>query len=140
MSTITVTPTFSGPTHVRPTVARPAVARPAAARAAAARPGGQLRLTTRGRVVLTTLALAMLLGLSVFFGNNSVATRDAGRPVPTETIVVGSGQTLWDISSNIAAATGQRDVRDVMHEIERLNRLDSGMLLAGQRLRVPVTP
>lgn len=81
---------------------------------------------------LIVIALA-----SLAFGVSSVATQKAGQPVATETIVVGSGQTLWDIASDIAAQTGEEDVRDVMHEIKQLNALESGMLMAGQLLRVP---
>ncbi|MEI2652881.1 MAG: LysM peptidoglycan-binding domain-containing protein [Microthrixaceae bacterium] len=81
---------------------------------------------------LIVIALA-----SLAFGASSVATQKAGQPVATETIVVGSGQTLWDIASDIAAQTGEEDVRDVMHEIKQLNALESGMLMAGQLLRVP---
>lgn len=99
--------------------------------------GGALRLTRRGRVVVFGLALAVVLALSVLVGSGSVATSEKGAPAPTETIMVGPGDTLWAISSEIAAETGQDDVRDVMAQIEELNSLDSGMLIAGQELRIP---
>jgi hypothetical protein len=52
-------------------------------------------------------------------------------------VTVGTGDTLWAIASDAAAATGEDDVRAMVTHIERLNALESGMVLAGQRLRVP---
>ncbi len=100
---------------------------------------GRLRLTRRGRVVVVSGALALLMGLSWVFGASSVATRDAGQPVPTEIVLVGTGDTLWGIASEVAAQTGESDVRDVMARIERLNAIDGGLLHPGQKLRVPTT-
>ena len=99
--------------------------------------GGALRLTRRGRLVIFALALIIVLALSVMLGGGSVATSERGEPTPTQIITVGQGVTLWAIASDIAAHTGERDVRTVMAEIESLNRLDSTMLQAGQQLRVP---
>ncbi len=111
---------------------------PAFARRSATPNAGGLRLTHRGRVVVVILALAAVLALSVMFGSGSVATSEQGVATPTAVIVVAPGETLWGIASELAAATGERDVRDVMAQIERLNVLDSTMLAAGQKLRVPV--
>jgi hypothetical protein len=98
-----------------------------------------VRLTRRGRgaVLLVGLMLALLLG--VFLGQGSAATEHPGTPAPTKIVMVGTGQTLWDIASDAAAATGQDDVMAMVTRIERLNALDSGMVLAGQRLRVPLS-
>jgi hypothetical protein len=52
--------------------------------------------------------------------------------------MVGSGETLWDIAADAAAATGSDDVRAMVTRITRLNALDSGMVMSGQRIRVPV--
>lgn len=103
---------------------------------APAAPAAQLRLTRRGRLVVLVGALFAIVLLGVFVGAGSVATRDPGTPVPTATVVVGDGESLWSISSQIAAET-EGDVREVMFEIERLNALESAYLYAGQRLRVP---
>lgn len=100
---------------------------------------GALRLTRRGRLVLFGVALMVVLTLSVMFGGGSVATSEKGRPSPTEVVTVGQGDTLWAIASDIAADTGERDVRTVMARIESLNSLESTMLQAGQELRVPKT-
>ena len=54
----------------------------------------------------------------------------------TRVVMVGTGDTLWDIAADLA---DDGDVRGMVDHIERLNALDTGMVVAGQRLRVPVT-
>lgn len=113
------------------TSARPA---PRTAPRSAAGNDGRLRLTRRGRLVVFVVGLLVAVAIAVAFAGGSVATSEKGQPVPTDTIVVGTGVTLWDIAS--ARAEGG-DVRDMMSTIQQLNHLESGMLVAGQRLRVP---
>jgi Tfp pilus assembly protein FimV len=96
-----------------------------------------VRLTRRGRVAVLLLGLVLALAVGVFVGAGSVATERPGTPPPTRVVMVGSGDTLWDIAADAAVATGTDDVRDMVTRIVRLNALESGMVLAGQRLRVP---
>ena len=100
-------------------------------------PSTTVRLTRRGRVVVLMLGLAIALMAGVFLGAGSVATERPGTPEPTRIVQVAPGDTLWGIASDAAAATGEDDVRAMVDLIERLNALDSGLVLAGQRLRVP---
>ncbi len=93
-----------------------------------------VRLTRRGRLVVLGLGLAAALGLGLYAASVSTAS---DHPEQTRTITVQPGQTLWDISSRAAAATGSGDVRSMMSHLEALNHLDSGSLQIGQRLRVP---
>lgn len=93
-----------------------------------------LRLTRRGRLVVFVTGLLLAVAVAVVFASVSVATAEKGEPVPTDTIVVGTGVTLWDIASTRAEGG---DVRDMMATIQRLNHLETGMLVAGQQLRVP---
>jgi Tfp pilus assembly protein FimV len=126
MSTITATRVMDVPVRV---AARP--------RPVARRQSSTVRLTRRGRLVVLFLGLALALAAGVFLGAGSVATERPGTPEPTRIVMVGAGDTLWDIAADAAAATGETDVRAMVTRIERLNALDSGMVLAGQRLRVP---
>ena len=57
--------------------------------------GRRLRLTRRGRLVLTAVFLGLMLAAFVVFGAHSAATGEAGAPVPTQTVEVGEGDTLW---------------------------------------------
>ena len=101
----------------------------------ATRPRGTVRLTRRGRVVVVLLALVAVLAVGVVVASGSVATREAGTPEPTAVVQVGPGDTLWAIAS---AAADDGDVASMMDRIEKLNALDSGMLVSGQRLLIPV--
>lgn len=104
-------------------------------RRSAPAPQGGVRLTRRGRVVVTLFLLALVLAAAVLLGGTSVATGDAGADVPTRTIVVGEGDTLWEIAGEVSE-TG--DVREMVHRIEKLNALPGPALEVGQELAVPV--
>ena len=92
----------------------------------------QVRLTRRGRLAVFLACLGVLLTLAFLYGGQSVATNESE---PTRVITVDGGDTLWAIAAELAD-DGQ--VRAMMHRIERLNGLESGMLMAGQQLLVPV--
>ena len=92
------------------------------------------RLTRRGRLVVLMFSLLAVMAIGVVLASGAVGTQEAGTPEPTETVMVGTGDTLWDIAAE--AAEGG-DVREMVERIKSLNALDSGMVTAGQRLRVP---
>ena len=94
-----------------------------------------VRLTRRGRIVVTVLLMGLILGAFVIFGGQSVATGEVGAPEPTRTVVVGEGDTLWAIASEVAE---DGDIREVVHEIEQLNSLPGPVLEVGQEIAVPV--
>lgn len=50
------------------------------------------------------------------------------------TVYVAPGDSLWSIASDVA---GDRDVRDVIAQIEQLNALTSSEIQVGQELIVP---
>ena len=92
------------------------------------------RLTRRGRLVVLAFALMVVLAIGVALASGAVGTQESGTPTPTETVMVGTGDTLWDIAAD---AAGDGDTREMVERIKSLNALDSGMVTAGQRLRVP---
>ena len=95
---------------------------------------GGVRLTRRGRLMVLVAALLVVLGVGFALASHSVATERPGQGEATRVIMVGSGDTLWDIAADIAP---DGDVRATMDEISHLNALDSSMLVVGQRLVVP---
>lgn len=114
--------------RVRP-AGDPATARPAQGK-------GPVRLTRRGRVVLTLLLLGVVMAAFVALGGRSVATGEAGEAPLTRTVVVSEGDTLWAIASEVG---GDSDIREVVHQIEELNSLPGPALVEGQELAVPVS-
>jgi LysM repeat protein len=94
-----------------------------------------VRLTRRGRLTVLVLALLVVLTIGLVVASGSVATEEPGTPEPTRVVMVGSGDTLWDIAAGVA---DDGDVRSMIERIERLNALDSGMVVAGQKLSVPL--
>jgi hypothetical protein len=91
-----------------------------------------VRLTRRGRLVVFTVGLLMVLALGVLWGSGSVATEQTG----TLVVQVEPGDTLYDIAARV---TTDGDINAVVEEIEDLNRLDSSVVYAGQKLRVPTS-
>ena len=76
-----------------------------------------------------------MLCLGIVLGAGSVASERPGTPEPTRVVMVSSGETLWAIAAELAE---DGDVRAMVDRIERLNALDTAMVTAGQRLRVPL--
>jgi LysM domain len=100
------------------------------------RPGaGRLRLTRRARRLATVLALALGVALGSWLAP-LLAGGDSGdlRLTGVSTVVVEPGDTLWSVAASVA---GDRDVRAVVDEIQRLNDLDGVDLQAGQILQLP---
>ncbi|WP_028656616.1 LysM peptidoglycan-binding domain-containing protein [Nocardioides sp. J54] len=129
MSTISIAPHRVSTARVAPAARRGAQPRAAA-------PRGQVRLTRRGRVVVFVLGFLVVAALAVAVAAGSAATREDGGAPAVQVVTVAPGETLWDIASGVAAATGG-DVRGAMADIQDLNTLDGSMVYAGQQLRIP---
>ncbi len=95
----------------------------------------RLRLTRRGRLVLLIVFLLAVLG--AFSMGRASGSADAARlPTPSNSVVVGPGDTLWGIARR---AVPQADPRAVVQRIKAVNGLSSADLSVGQRLRLPGT-
>ncbi|WP_454049097.1 LysM peptidoglycan-binding domain-containing protein [Cellulomonas sp. Marseille-Q8402] len=97
-----------------------------------AAPETRLHLTRRGRVVLVLLALGVVL--AGIMGGRAVADGPQ-RATEVTTHAVMSGETLWQIASDLAAPG--EDVRDVVLRLQDLNGLADASLRAGQVLLIP---
>lgn len=99
-------------------------------------PQPRLRLTKRGRSLLTTFASLPLAVAAFAFalnGGGAVATLE-GSDIPFEYVTVESGQSLWLLAEQLAP---NADPRDVIHAIVQLNGLESSDVFAGQELAIP---
>lgn len=91
------------------------------------------RLTLRGQRVLVVAGflLAVLLGGAV----GAVLGAEEPALVPTDTITVQPGDSLWSIAGTIAPGS---DLRPVMDQIRVLNGIEGSAISTGQKLLVPV--
>lgn len=96
----------------------------------------RLRLTRRGRVVLTMLvALPIVIGAMVFAlnGGGAAATGEQAH-VTFHYVTVQSGDSLWSVASRIAP---NADPRNVIADLVNLNGLSSAVVTPGQQLAIP---
>ncbi len=95
-----------------------------------------VRLTTRGRIAVLLAAMLTLAVLAVALGSSTTATGEAGAPVPSQTVTVEPGHTLWQIA---AEANPNGDIRQTVDDIMRLNSLESAAgLQMGSEIAVPL--
>ena len=93
-----------------------------------------LRLTRRGRLVLTALVVLVLFAvLSIGRAGSQAATVSQTGPALTQTTVL-PGDTLWSVAQRLAP---DHDTRAVVAQIKRLNHLTGSSLQAGQQLLLP---
>ena len=94
-----------------------------------------LRLTVRGRRVVTALALVLATGVSVGVGAVVGVAVNPAVGGETTTVTVGAGETLWSLASGVAGPG--EDPRELVEHITALNGLASSELAVGQELVVP---
>lgn len=121
-----------------------AAAQVRADRASTSPPKTRLRITERGRRVVTALVLAPVVTALVFIvlfagvltgGSANASTERNEQAASFETVTVLPGDTLWSIAELVAP---DADPRDVVRDIRRLNLLPAGVLDIGQVLAIPV--
>ncbi|MHA6694774.1 LysM peptidoglycan-binding domain-containing protein [Homoserinimonas sp. A520] len=99
-----------------------------------ATPVSRLRLTRRGRTVLTTLAATPLVLAALAFalnGGMATATMEEGS---TTYVTVEAGQSLWQLAEEVAPG---EDIREVVAQLLRVNALESAEIFPGQQLALP---
>ena len=112
------------------------------ARRATRTPAGRppLRLTRRGRIVITGVSALMAGVLSVGLATAAQATRHAGSAGTggpgryVTRVVVQPGQSLWSLAQEYAP---RADPRQVIQQVLQLNSLPGDQLQPGQVLWLP---
>lgn len=96
----------------------------------------RLRLTRRGRTVLTTLAATPLVLAALSFalnGGTAIATMTEGSQA-SMSVTVSAGQSLWQLAEQLAP---NDDTREVVAQLLRANSLESAEVYPGQQLVIP---
>lgn len=94
-----------------------------------------LRITRRGRLVITLLVCAVLAVAGVVAAFRALAGAEAP-VVPVKSVLVLPGDTLWSIAGTVAEPG--EDVLDVIADIVEMNDLETSAVFVGQRLTVPL--
>ena len=95
-------------------------------------PAAPARLTRRGRVVVVLVTLLLLVVAGFTLGRVSSQAAGPSRPLPT--VTVHPGETLWQIAARVAPGS---DRRAFIGQLEQLNGIRDGRVVAGQQLRLP---
>ena len=96
-----------------------------------------LRLTRRGRFVVTGVSALLVALLSMGLGTAAQATRHVGPPAPgpyITKVVVQPGQNLWSLVQLYAP---NADPRQAIAQVLQLNSLASEQIWPGQVLWLP---
>ena len=97
-----------------------------------------IKLTRRGRTLVSTMSFAAMLAISLvsLFGIETAsakATNETSNSATTQ-IVVAPGETLWTIAARV---NPEIDPRAVIDQIMDLNVIEGSNVYAGQVLLVP---
>ena len=101
-------------------------------------PASSLRLTRRGRVLVTVAAALLVAAISLLAAGVAQATNDGPSPRAARQdlvqVIVRPGQSLWSVAES---ADPDQDTRAVIQQIIDLNSLNGDAVFAGQQLWVP---
>jgi hypothetical protein len=92
-----------------------------------------LRLTRRGRVVLTGLTALLITALGIGTGTAEAANSHSAHAGMTR-VTVSPGENLWSVAEK---ADPRADPRDIILEVIGLNRLSGTTIYPGEQLWVP---
>ena len=109
--------------------------------APATRARTRLRLTRRGRVVLTLLvAIPLVIGVALAMLNGGRASAGAAQSsggqsaVTFQTVTIQPGESLWQLAEHEAPNS---DPRDFIQDVVSLNDLQSSAVQAGEQIAIP---
>jgi LysM repeat protein len=91
-------------------------------------------MTRRGRSVLLALVATPVVLAALAFGINAGGATATNSSTPLAKVTVVGGETLWGVARQIAPNS---DPRDVIADLESVNRLTSAVIYPGEQLSVP---
>ena len=87
-------------------------------------------------VSLAGLLIGIVASVIVWGLSETAPPAQSAEPEQYVVVTVQPGDTLWSIARRVSE--GKSDLRVLTHRIQKLNSLDSAMLLPGQSLTVPL--
>lgn len=102
----------------------------------------RIKSSFRFTIFLTGLFLIIFIGLTAFtgIGSSKILAQDkfsiSDNSQKYIKVEVQYGDTLWDIASE--NTSNKTDIRKVIYEIKELNHINSGKIIPGKKLIVPV--
>ncbi len=97
---------------------------------------GVLGISTFLHVSLAGLLIGIVASVIIWGLSEAALPAQSAEPEQYVVVTVQPGDTLWSIARRVSE--GKADLRVLTHRIQRLNSLDSAMLLPGQSLTVPL--
>lgn len=86
----------------------------------------------RSTIVLTCLLILFIFGITCSYSKTKLEYKES---------YVSKGETLWSIAENEINTNTyykNKDIRNVISEIKRINNLNDGNLKIGQKILIPV--
>jgi len=96
---------------------------------------GKYRVVSKFRFTLFISIVTIIICMCLSYINGSAYVSGSSMEV-YETVTVKPGDTLWDIAAEHVQPN--TDIRTFVHELEELNSIDGGCLIAGQEIIIPV--
>ena len=97
--------------------------------------GNNMRIVNKKKFIRMVILIIGIIIISLIGFNNKSFSKGE---IKTKTIYVSSGDTLWTIATEEQENNSyyeDKDVRDIIYEIKKLNNLDNNSnLIAGQKL------
>lgn len=84
------------------------------------------------RFIFITMMLIILL--TYLFVSLTSSYIVEGKSVAYNSIVVKQGDTLWSIAEKIDS---RRDIRDIIYDIQKLNKMNNSNLHPGEKIFIP---
>lgn len=96
-----------------------------------------MKIVNKAKFIRGIFIIAFIISLICVF-SNSVAYTNSEWQLKEK--YIGNGETLWSIASeeiNSNLYYRNKDIREVISDIKKVNNLSSSTLQAGQRLEIP---
>ena len=97
--------------------------------------GNNMRIVNKKKFIRMVILIIGIIIISLIGFNNKSFSKGE---IKTKTIYVSSGDTLWTIATEEQENNSyyeDKDIRDIIYEIKKLNNLDNNSnLIAGQKL------